>query len=103
MLFCGSRYVPRELSALEGASYRRIGRANLFLYLRRSKKSSRPTAWLYCRFLIFTQVVASGVYLAFACLATIPSMSRSQSDAIAVDSGSCWRTLGGFRAVGLPS
>jgi CRISPR/Cas system-associated exonuclease Cas4 (RecB family) len=28
--------------------------------------------------LIFTQVVASGVYLAFACFATIPSMSRSQ-------------------------
>ena len=31
----------------------------------RSKKSWRPIAWLYCRFLIFTQVVASGVYLAF--------------------------------------
>jgi hypothetical protein len=29
-----------------------------------SKKSSRPTAWLYCRFLILTHVVASGVYLA---------------------------------------
>jgi hypothetical protein len=28
---------------------------------RRSKKSWRPIAWLYCRFLIFTQVVASGV------------------------------------------
>jgi hypothetical protein len=31
---------------------------------RRSKKSWRPTAWLYCRFLILTQVVASGVYSA---------------------------------------
>jgi hypothetical protein len=35
--------------------------ADYLVTRRRSKKSSRPIAWLYSRFLILTQVVASGV------------------------------------------
>ena len=64
-----------------GREYRRFRLSNATYACRvltRLKKSWRPAASLYCRFLILTQVVASGVNLAFACFATTTSMSRSQ-------------------------
>jgi len=40
-----------------------------------SNNSRRPSNWLYREFLIFTQVVSSGVYSPSRRLATMPSRS----------------------------
>jgi hypothetical protein len=44
-----------------------------------SNNSRSPSAWLYTGFLIFTQLVSSGVYRPSLRLATMPSKSSSHA------------------------